>query len=124
MPAPRPPIRRPPRDPAPPPHGDPGLQPERTTMAWGRTLMSFVVVSAVFLRWLPHHGPFVLVLFGLAVVTAVAIYLTQRPRYTRSARGIAEEESAPEVGAVLATATAVVALGALGLYVVLVLVRP
>ncbi|MGX5358368.1 DUF202 domain-containing protein [Kocuria sp. KH4] len=113
------------RRPAPPParpHADRGLQPERTTMAWGRTLLSFVVVSALFLRWLPQHGPFVLVLLGLAVLTAGSIYLTQRPRYARSARGIAREESAPEAGAVLATALAVVALGALGVWVVLVLV--
>lgn len=91
-------------------------------MAWGRTLMSFVVVSAVFLRWLPHHGPFVLVLFGLAVLTASVIYLTQRPRYARSARGIAEERTEPEVGAVLATSVAMLALGSLGIWVVLVLV--
>ncbi|MFI7483173.1 DUF202 domain-containing protein [Kocuria sp. M1R5S2] len=104
------------------PHPDPGLQPERTTMAWTRTLMAFVVVSAVFLRWLPHHGPFVLVLFGGSVLTAGAIYLSQRPRYARSSRGIAQDESAPEVGAVIATSTAVVALGALGVWVVLVLV--
>lgn len=91
-------------------------------MAWGRTLMSFVVVSAVFLRWLPHHGPFVLVLFGLAVLVATAIYLTQRPRYVRSARGIVMERVTPEVGAVLATAVAMLALGSLGIYVVLVLV--
>ena len=91
-------------------------------MAWGRTLMSFVVVSAVFLRWLPYHGPFVLVLFGLAVLTAAAIYLTQRVRYVRSARGIVEERTAPETGAVLATSVAMLALGGLGIWVVLVLV--
>lgn len=117
---PRPPSRRP-APPSDPPHPDPGLQPERTTMAWGRTLLSFVVVSAVFLRWLPQHGPFVLVLFGLAVLTACSIYLTQRSRYARSARGIAREVSAPESGAVLATALAVLVLGALGIWVVLVL---
>lgn len=117
---PRPPGRRP--APPEPPHPDPGLQPERTTMAWARTLLSFVVVSAVFLRWLPQHGPFVLVLFGLAVLTAGSIYLTQRPRYARSTHGIAREESAPEAGAVLATALAVLVLGALGIWVVLVLV--
>ena len=72
-------------------------------MAWGRTLMSFVVVSAIFLRWLPHHGPFVLVLFGLAVLTASAIYLTQRPRYARSARGISEERTEPEVASTAPT---------------------
>ena len=103
----------------PAPHQDPGLQPERTSMAWARTLMAFVVVSSVFLRWLQGHGPFVLALFGLAVLTAFSIYLTQRPRYARSARGIAEQRSTPEAGAVLATSSAVVALGGLGIYVAL-----
>ena len=104
-----------------PPHDDPGLQPERTTLAWGRTLMSFVIVSAVFLRWIQHHGPFVLALFGLAVLTAGSIHLTQRRRYARSARDVAERRSSPELGAVLATSAAVAALGGLGIYVVLAL---
>ncbi|WP_309126390.1 DUF202 domain-containing protein [Kocuria sp.] len=104
-----------------PPHRDPGLQPERTTMAWGRTMLTFVVVAALFLRWVPRHGPFVLVLLLLAVLTAAAVCLTQRRRYARSARGIARDEPTPEVGAVLATAAAVLVLGALGLWVVLVL---
>lgn len=91
-------------------------------MAWARTLMAFVVVSAVFLRWLPHHGPFVLVLFGLAVLAAGTIYLSQRARYARSCTGISQEESTPELSAVLATSAAVVALGGLGIWVVLVLV--
>jgi uncharacterized membrane protein YidH (DUF202 family) len=104
------------------PHPDPGLQPERTTMAWGRTMMAFVVVAAVFLRWLPHHGPFVLVLFGLSVLTAAAIYLGQRARYARSSHGITRDEFTPEVGAVVATSGAVVVLAVLGVWVVLVLV--
>ncbi|WP_308221440.1 DUF202 domain-containing protein [Kocuria flava] len=104
------------------PHRDPGLQPERTTMAWGRTLMAFVVVAAVFLRWISHHGPFVLVLFALACLSAGAIYLTQRPRYARGARGIARERAEPEVAAVLATSVAMLALASLGIWVVLVLV--
>ena len=92
-------------------------------MAWARTLLSLVVVSALFLRWLPQHGPFVLVLFGLTVLTAAAVHLTQRPRYVRGARRIAAERAAPELGAVLATSAAVLVLGGLGLWTVLVLSR-
>lgn len=88
-------------------------------MAWARTLLALVVVSALFLRWLPQHGTAVLVLFGLAVVTAGAIYLTQRSRYARSARGIDQERSDPGAGPVLGTSTAVVVLAALGIWVVL-----
>lgn len=42
------------------PHGDPGLQPERTVLAWGRTTLTLVTASAIFLRWIPEHGPLVL----------------------------------------------------------------
>ena len=36
---------------------DAGLQPERTIFAWNRTMVSFLVVSAVFLRWRPDKPP-------------------------------------------------------------------
>jgi Cu2+-exporting ATPase len=47
--------------------GDPGLQPERTALAWGRTVLTLIAASAVCLRWLPDQGPFVLAMFGLTV---------------------------------------------------------
>ncbi|QCO96454.1 DUF202 domain-containing protein [Arthrobacter sp. 24S4-2] len=59
-------------------HGDSGLQPERTDLAWGRTTMAMVVAAAVFLRWLPHHGWFVGTLVAAATVTAHAINFTQK----------------------------------------------
>lgn len=103
-------------------HEDPGLQPERTTLAWGRTVLAFITAAAVCLRWTSQHGVFVLVLFAVAVLTGGGMYLTQRLRYERSARGIVAEEVAADAVGVLASATATVALGVLGIYVVLVLV--
>lgn len=100
-------------------HGDAGLQPERTTLAWGRTMMALVTVSAIFLRWLPHHGLPVLALFTVAVAAAAAIYLTQRPRYSASSYGITQERVNAEIGAVLWTAFVGITLGALGLAIVL-----
>jgi hypothetical protein len=100
-------------------HGDPGLQPERTDLAWGRTTMSMVIAAAVFLRWLPHHGWFVGTLVGCAIVTAAAINFTQKRRFHRAVRGIRDETMAPHLGSTAAVAASVVVLALLGIYTVL-----
>ena len=82
--------------------------------------MALVTVSAIFLRWLPHHGLPILALFAVAVAAAATIYLTQRRRYRASSHGITQERINPEMGAVLWTAFTGIALGALGLAIVLV----
>ncbi|ADX74484.1 hypothetical protein Asphe3_33790 [Pseudarthrobacter phenanthrenivorans Sphe3] len=100
-------------------HGDPGLQPERTTLAWGRTMMALVTVSAIFLRWLPQHGFPILLLFAVSAGAAATIYFTQRRRYSASSRGIHRENVDADITAVLWTAFAGVVLGGLGIGVVL-----
>jgi uncharacterized membrane protein YidH (DUF202 family) len=100
-------------------HGDPGLQPERTALAWGRTVLTLIAASAVSLRWLPDQGPFVLAMFGLTAVAGSGIYLTQRRRYRRSVEGIRAGRLSPDVAAVFWTAGACVVLGALGIWLVL-----
>lgn len=102
-----------------PGHEDPGLQPERTSLAWGRTMMALVTVSAIFLRWLPHHGLPILLLFAVSAAAAGTIYFTQRRRYRTSTRGITQETVDADTSAVLWTAAAAVALGGLGILVVL-----
>lgn len=81
--------------------------------------MSLITVSAIFLRWLPHHGFPILTLLAIAVAAAAAIYLTQRRRYNASSHGISHEKVDAEIPAVLWTAFAGVVLGALGILVVL-----
>jgi len=101
------------------PHPDAGLQPERTSLAWGRTMMTMVVTSLLFLRWMPRYGWFVGTVMGLALLAAFGIYLSQRLRYRRMVRGILDERIHADVVAVFATGTAVAALGLLGVYIVL-----
>lgn len=111
--------RQPPSTPAPgPAHDDPGLQPERTTLAWGRTVLALITAAAICLRWVSHHGPLVLALFAVAVITGTVICLTQRLRYTRSSSGITAERVAADVPGILGLTAATVVLGFLGTYVV------
>ena len=113
-PAPRDPA---PRDPA--RHGDSGLQPERTDLAWSRTTLSLVIAASVFLRWMPHHGWFVGTLVCGAIAAALAINLTQKRRFHRAVRGISQETMPPHLGSTAAVAASVVVLALLGIYTVL-----
>ncbi len=100
-------------------HQDPGLQPERTVMSWGRTTLALCVAALVFLRWLPHYGAGILAMVGLAMATAGGIYATQRRRYVRSSQGISNERLHADVVAVLSISTLVLCLGVIGILVVL-----
>ncbi|MDO5618196.1 DUF202 domain-containing protein [Kocuria sp.] len=97
---------------------DPGLQPERTTLAWNRTLMAFVVVAAFFLRWSGEQGGVVIVLFAGALAVALSIWATQRRRYSHRTHVMRATTGQPTVGPTLALGAAVVLLGAAGLAVI------
>ncbi|GAA3324998.1 DUF202 domain-containing protein [Paeniglutamicibacter sulfureus] len=104
--------------PRPPLHLDPGLQPERTVMSWGRTTLSLCVAALVFLRWLPHYGVGILAMIVLALLAAGSIYATQRHRYTVASHGIKSERLRADVVAILAMSIAVLSLGVVGILVV------
>ncbi|GGC79747.1 membrane protein [Tersicoccus solisilvae] len=105
--------------PAWPATADPGLQPERTTLAWSRTALSLLVASAVGLRWLPHYGPAMLALPLVTVAAAVVVLTTARRRHTRSVHGIHREEVHAAVGPVAGMTLVCLALGVVGLVLVL-----
>ena len=100
-------------------HDDPGLQPERTSLAWGRTLLTMLTVSALFLRWLPYHGVFVGVPVAISLATALGIWTTQQRRYRRSASGLKSGRIQADALSTLWLGSAVFLLGALGLYTVI-----
>ncbi|GAB6387609.1 DUF202 domain-containing protein [Stutzerimonas marianensis] len=108
-----------PKPPPPPLHEDPGLQPERTSLAWGRTLLTLITVSALFLRWMPYHGVFVGMLVAVSLLTALGIWLTQQRRYNRSSTGLKSGRIQADLVSVLWLGASVVALSVLGLYTVL-----
>lgn len=99
---------------------DPGLQPERTTMAWSRTGLALVAVSAVLLRWTPHYGPHMAALPVVTGLAAMVVVATQRRRTTRAVTAIRDgaapaDPAAPllMVGLVLAVSVAALVLVAL-----------
>ncbi|MHA7275323.1 DUF202 domain-containing protein [Arthrobacter sp. Hz1] len=98
---------------------DTGLQPERTSLAWGRTLLALVICGVLFVRWVPQHGWFALILITALLAAALGIYVSQRVRYRRSLKGMGSGVLAADVAAVLVTSAVVMAVGAAGIYAVL-----
>ncbi|OMH27734.1 hypothetical protein BKD30_03625 [Tersicoccus phoenicis] len=98
---------------------DPGLQPERTTLAWSRTLLALLVASSVGLRWLPHYGPGILALPLLTLLSAAVILATARHRHTRSVHGIHRDAVHAAVGPVTALTLVCLALGVVAVVLVL-----
>ena len=61
---------------------DPGLQPERTALAWRRTALALVVAAIVGIRVLPSLlGAWAIVPAGLGVVLALIIFAASHLRY-------------------------------------------
>ncbi|WP_022872780.1 DUF202 domain-containing protein [Nesterenkonia alba] len=106
-----------------PPHQDPGVQPERTILAWDRTLLLLVTAAAFSLRWLNYHGVLVMVLFAASLVTAAVLALGQRHRYRSASAGIVAERLNPPVASAVGLTLACLGLGVIGLLIVT-LVRP
>jgi hypothetical protein len=101
-------------------HGDPGLQPERTTLAWTRTTVSYAVCSAVLVRWLPHYGLFIVALICLMVAMALGIYASQRTRHRVSVQGLSSGRVRAQVGAVVTMTLGMIGFGVAGIVLILV----
>lgn len=93
------------------PHSDLGLQPERTSLSWQRTLLALLVVSAMLFRWIGRYGVIVLPAAGVLVLLAALILLTQRRRYLRFSAGLRAERLTANVGSVVAVTAAILICG-------------
>lgn len=101
-------------------HSDEGLQPERTLLAWGRTLLAMLVASLLFLRWTPHHGEFAWGLIGLTLLGGLVIWLSQQRRYRHRVTGINQSRFPADVRGVLGLGAMVTLIGAAAIWITLV----
>jgi uncharacterized membrane protein YidH (DUF202 family) len=90
------------------------MQPERTTLAWQRTALAFLVLGLAALRvgW-ASLGGWSLLPSGIVVVGAIAILVASRRRYLRSVSSAPAGRAADGRLPLLATSLALV-LGVLG----------
>jgi multisubunit Na+/H+ antiporter MnhB subunit len=102
-----------------PGHTDEGLQPERTLLAWGRTLLAMLVASLFFLRWMPHHGGFAGGLIGSTLLVALLIWVSQQQRYRHRVEGINAARFPADVRGVMGLGAMVTLIGAAAIWITL-----
>ncbi|WP_035917995.1 DUF202 domain-containing protein [Knoellia sinensis] len=101
------------------PRTDAGLQPERTSLAWQRTAISFVAASLLFLRWGQQHGQIVALVVVVSALVATWIFFHARIRLKRIGRLFPAPGLDPATTEVLVVTGSTVALAAAALWVTL-----
>ena len=85
---------------------DPGLQPERTLLAWRRTCLALAVARAVVVRFAGESLGAPAAVLGIAgVATAAAAYIRASRRYRRAHEGLTRSNELPIDGLALALMT-------------------
>lgn len=103
---------------------DPGLQPERTELAWRRTALAVAVGSLVAMRLLPavFRDPLWVIPGVVGLVLSSGLWLGARGRYTAYNRALRAGAlaSVPDGRLIAVVAAAATAAGVLGLVVAVV----
>ncbi|MGM7698734.1 DUF202 domain-containing protein [Microbacterium sp. A84] len=108
---------------------DPGLQPERTELAWRRTALAIAVGSLVSMRVLPVMlGSALWMLLGVAgMIIAALMWLAARARYRSGYRALHDNEgkvALPDGSLIAVTALFSIGVGLVALAAVIVTVAP
>jgi len=112
------------------PPRDPGLQPERTLLAWRRTALALVVLAALATRTLAVElGPVAGALGGIGILLSAFAAVSAHLRYRRVLHGFAAADAGaaplPAGGRTLAlVAASALAIAVAGLVLVLTLATP
>lgn len=78
-------------------HTDPGLQTERTTMAWVRTAASLAAVALLYLRYVPGPLAVTATIGGCAIAVSVGVVATGARAHRRRNAAFGGGRSVPEV---------------------------
>ncbi|MDR7330548.1 DUF202 domain-containing protein [Corynebacterium guangdongense] len=103
-------------------HEDPGLQPERTSLAWSRTVLALMVGAATMLRWAHLFPGVIIVLSVILLGLAVVLMATSDRRYRRHASTFGQERAEPKTASVLMLSVCLVVFGASELVMMLITV--
>jgi uncharacterized membrane protein YidH (DUF202 family) len=89
---------------------DPGLQPERTSLAWARTVLGYLVVATVSLKTASISGTAAVASALAYPGVAVVVALRRTPRYGRDLRQMSIGRTRPPVFEVFALSAVTAAL--------------